>query len=78
MARNSGGETHISAVKLTIDGREIVAQKDSTGGQLISFDRAKCVSCGECIQVCPVGALVEKNLPTAGGHVRFRHHDEFV
>jgi len=29
-------------------------------GKLISYDSDKCVSCGECIQVCPVGALLEK------------------
>ncbi len=29
-------------------------------GKLISYDRDKCVSCGECIQVCPVGAILEK------------------
>jgi len=29
-------------------------------GKRISYDRDKCVSCGECIQVCPVGALTEK------------------
>lgn len=30
------------------------------GGRLISYDQDKCVSCGECIQVCPVGAILEK------------------
>ena len=34
--------------------------EDGPNGKLISFDRDKCVSCGECIQVCPVGALLEK------------------
>jgi len=34
--------------------------EDGANGKLISFDRDKCVSCGECIQVCPVGALLEK------------------
>jgi predicted molibdopterin-dependent oxidoreductase YjgC len=29
-------------------------------GKRISYDQGKCVSCGECIQVCPTGALVEK------------------
>lgn len=33
---------------------------DGPDGKLISYDQDKCVSCGECIQVCPVGALVEK------------------
>lgn len=30
------------------------------GGPLIAYDESKCVSCGECIQLCPTGALVEK------------------
>jgi predicted molibdopterin-dependent oxidoreductase YjgC len=29
-------------------------------GKHIAYDKDKCVSCGECIQLCPVGALVEK------------------
>jgi predicted molibdopterin-dependent oxidoreductase YjgC len=33
---------------------------EGPNGKLISYDRDKCVSCGECIQVCPVGALLEK------------------
>ncbi len=28
---------------------------------LISFEQAKCVDCGECISVCPVGALVSSD-----------------
>jgi len=34
-----------------------------TDGPRISYDRDKCVSCGECIQVCPTGALSEKKIP---------------
>jgi predicted molibdopterin-dependent oxidoreductase YjgC len=29
-------------------------------GPQLTFDRAKCVSCGECVQVCPVGGMLEK------------------
>jgi len=29
-------------------------------GPRITYDRDKCVLCGECIQMCPVGALTEK------------------
>lgn len=36
---------------------------DGPEGRLISYDKDKCVSCGECIQVCPTGALVEKKSP---------------
>ncbi len=36
---------------------------DGPDGKLISYDRDKCVSCGECIQVCPVGALLQKKTP---------------
>jgi NADH dehydrogenase/NADH:ubiquinone oxidoreductase subunit G len=38
-------------------------------GSRIAYDKDKCVSCGECIQVCPTGALVEKKT-----EVRFRSH----
>ena len=34
--------------------------EEGPDGKLISYDRDKCVNCGECIQVCPVGALLEK------------------
>jgi len=40
---------------------------DYQQGQLISFDPDTCTSCGECIQVCPVGALLEMK-----SHYRFR------
>jgi formate dehydrogenase major subunit len=34
--------------------------QEGPDGRRISYDRNKCVSCGECIQLCPTGALVEK------------------
>jgi predicted molibdopterin-dependent oxidoreductase YjgC len=34
--------------------------KETPEGKRISYDRDKCVTCGECIQVCPVGAILEK------------------
>lgn len=36
------------------------AVEQPDGRKLIAYDGTKCVSCGECIQVCPTGALVEK------------------
>jgi predicted molibdopterin-dependent oxidoreductase YjgC len=33
---------------------------DGPEGRQIAYDEGKCVSCGECIQVCPVGAILEK------------------
>ena len=33
---------------------------EGPAGKLISYNQDKCVSCGECIQVCPVGAILEK------------------
>jgi predicted molibdopterin-dependent oxidoreductase YjgC len=33
---------------------------DGPEGRQISYNEEKCVSCGECIQVCPVGAILEK------------------
>ena len=29
-------------------------------GPQLTFNRDKCVSCGECVQVCPVGGMLEK------------------
>jgi predicted molibdopterin-dependent oxidoreductase YjgC len=43
-----------------IQGIGAIEVVDGPHGQRISYDRDKCVSCGECIQVCPVGALLEK------------------
>jgi formate dehydrogenase major subunit len=43
-----------------IQGIHALSVKDGPDGPLISYDREKCVQCGECIQFCPTGALVEK------------------
>jgi Fe-S-cluster-containing hydrogenase component 2 len=32
-------------------------------GHRISFNPDKCVSCGECVQVCPVGGMLYKKSP---------------
>jgi predicted molibdopterin-dependent oxidoreductase YjgC len=34
--------------------------ENTEAGPQLTFDRAKCVSCGECVQVCPVGGMLEK------------------
>jgi predicted molibdopterin-dependent oxidoreductase YjgC len=36
---------------------------DYQNGQMIHYNPDKCTSCGECIQVCPVGALLEMKSP---------------
>ncbi len=33
---------------------------DTEDGPQLTFNRDKCVSCGECVQVCPVGGMLEK------------------
>ncbi|MGC9196767.1 MAG: formate dehydrogenase subunit alpha [Syntrophobacteraceae bacterium] len=43
-----------------IQGIGAIQVTEGPEGRLISYDADKCVSCGECIQVCPVGAMVEK------------------
>jgi len=43
-----------------IQGIGALSMADGPDGKRIAYDRDKCVSCGECIQVCPVGAMVEK------------------
>ena len=39
---------------------------DGPDGPLISYDKDKCVSCGECIQLCPTGALVQRKASWRG------------
>jgi len=46
-----------------IQGIGALSVIDGPNGKLIAYDEDKCVSCGECIQVCPVGAMVEKKSP---------------
>lgn len=43
-----------------IQGVGALSVVDGPQGQRISYDKNKCVSCGECVQVCPTGALAEK------------------
>jgi len=43
-----------------IQGIGALSVAEEQDGQRIAYDQDKCVSCGECIQVCPTGALVEK------------------
>jgi predicted molibdopterin-dependent oxidoreductase YjgC len=43
-----------------IQGHFALSVSEGPEGKRISYDSDKCVSCGECIQLCPTGALVEK------------------
>ena len=43
-----------------IQGHFALSVSDGPDGKRVSYDKDKCVSCGECIQLCPTGALVEK------------------
>lgn len=43
-----------------IQGHYALSVTEGPDGPQISYDADKCVSCGECIQLCPTGALVEK------------------
>ncbi len=43
-----------------IQGIGALSISEGPDGKLIAYDQDKCVSCGECIQLCPTGALVEK------------------
>jgi len=43
-----------------LQGHYALSVQEGPDGRRISYDRNKCVSCGECIQLCPTGALVEK------------------
>ena len=37
-----------------------IDSEDTKDGPQLTFNRDKCVSCGECVQVCPVGGMLEK------------------
>jgi NADH dehydrogenase/NADH:ubiquinone oxidoreductase subunit G len=41
-----------------IQGIGALEVAEGPDGKLINYERDKCVSCGECVQACPVGALV--------------------
>lgn len=43
-----------------LQGHYALSVVEGPDGKQISYDQDKCVSCGECIQLCPTGALVEK------------------
>ncbi len=43
-----------------IQGHFALSVSEGPDVKWISYDQDKCVSCGECIQLCPTGALVEK------------------
>jgi len=46
-----------------IQGIGALSIEQTDGGAQITFDKDKCVSCGECVQACPVGGMVEKKSP---------------
>lgn len=46
-----------------LQGIGALSIENGPDGPRIAYDRNKCVLCGECIQMCPVGALVEKRSP---------------
>ncbi len=46
-----------------IQGIGAIDLVNSVDGPQIAFNRDKCVSCGECVQVCPVGGMLEKKSP---------------
>ena len=37
--------------------------ENTEDGPQLTFNRDKCVSCGECVQVCPVGGMLENKSP---------------
>jgi predicted molibdopterin-dependent oxidoreductase YjgC len=41
-------------------GHFALSTSEGPDGPLVTYDETKCTSCGECIQLCPTGALVEK------------------
>ena len=43
-----------------IQGVGALSVSEGPDGPRIAYDRETCVSCGECIQLCPTGALTEK------------------
>jgi formate dehydrogenase alpha subunit len=54
-----------------IQGIRALSVSNGSDGVRIVYDKYKCVQCGECIQMCPVGALVEKRT-----ELRWRTWDE--
>jgi len=53
---------------LTIQGRGFASQVVASAHE--PFVHSECVSCGECIETCPTGALVEKSLIRLGAAER--------
>jgi predicted molibdopterin-dependent oxidoreductase YjgC len=49
-----------------IKGVRALSVINEEGAQRLSVDQEKCVSCGECLQVCPTGALTENLSPIKG------------
>jgi predicted molibdopterin-dependent oxidoreductase YjgC len=43
-----------------VQGHFALSASEGPDGPLVTYDETKCTSCGECIQLCPTGALVEK------------------
>ena len=43
-----------------IQGIGALSIQQTENGTQIGFDKDKCVSCGECVQACPVGGMLEK------------------
>ena len=56
-----------------VQANDVIGMAHRGHGTKVVFDfdegmgRSTCVACGECVQVCPTGALMEKNLLDATG-----------
>ena len=46
-----------------IQGIGALSIEKAESGTQIAIDKDKCVSCGECVQACPVGGMLEKRTP---------------
>ncbi len=49
---------------LTVDGRGLASRIVASQAQ--PFMESECVSCGQCVESCPTGALIEKSRVTVG------------
>jgi formate dehydrogenase major subunit len=61
-----------------VQGNDVIGMAYRGHGSKVVFDfdqgmgNSTCVACGECVQVCPTGALIEKSLlDTAGRRVNY-------